>query len=208
VNNDNKSQIDTRDKIISVAREEFARYGLAGSRVDRIATNAGVNKAMIYYHFHSKANLYQAIIEEHVTLIFDFLESQVNLKGDSEIVLENISSFMHKVLSERESMIKLMLREIADGGDRIRAYFAAKSGQKGITQKFTELVDEQIGNGTFRNMDSRQALISFLGMNLFYLLLKPLVNAVWEITDENEFREHRPKEIVDLFLHGIEAGEK
>jgi TetR/AcrR family transcriptional regulator len=208
MDSDNKLQLDTRDKIVHVVREEFARYGLAGARVDRIAADAEVNKAMIYYHFHSKANLYQTIIDEHITTIFDFLKSQTIIKGNNEAVFENISSFMHQVLTERESMIRLLLREIADGGDRIKTYFAAQSSQTSVTQKFTELLEEGINDGTFRNIDSKQALVSFMGMNLFYLLLKPLVNTIWEITDENEFREHRPKEIVDLFLHGILAEKK
>jgi len=63
--NDNNKQVDreleglsTPDKILKAALVEFAEYGLAGARVDRISKRAGVNKAMLYYHFSSKDNLY------------------------------------------------------------------------------------------------------------------------------------------------------
>ena len=50
--------------ILDAAREEFARYGLAGARVDRIAERAGVNKRLIYYYFDSKDGLFLAVLEQ------------------------------------------------------------------------------------------------------------------------------------------------
>ncbi len=52
-----KTESKTRQKILEAARAEFARHGLAGARVERIARKAKVNKAMLYYHFQSKENL-------------------------------------------------------------------------------------------------------------------------------------------------------
>jgi hypothetical protein len=42
-------------------------------------------------------------------------------------------------------------------------------------------------------------------MNIFYLLLAPIVNSVWEIHDEKNFREQRAKEVADIFLNGLKA---
>ena len=44
----------TRHRILSAATEEFARYGLGGARVDRIAARAGANKRMLYYYYGNK----------------------------------------------------------------------------------------------------------------------------------------------------------
>ena len=53
----------TRRRLIDAARAEFAQYGIAGSRVDRIAANAGANKAQIYNYFGSKDQLFAAVWE-------------------------------------------------------------------------------------------------------------------------------------------------
>ena len=53
----------TRARILAAATEEFARYGLGGARVDRIATRAGANKRMLYYYFRDKDNLFLAALE-------------------------------------------------------------------------------------------------------------------------------------------------
>ncbi|MFC4606531.1 TetR/AcrR family transcriptional regulator [Streptomyces maoxianensis] len=54
----------TRGKLLAAARAEFIAHGIAGSRVDRIAASAGVNKERIYGHFGSKEKLFQAAIAE------------------------------------------------------------------------------------------------------------------------------------------------
>ena len=55
---------DSRADVLSAARAEFAARGFSGAGVDRIALQAGVNKAMIYYHFADKLALYRAVLAE------------------------------------------------------------------------------------------------------------------------------------------------
>src|ERR1700742_3382497 len=52
-----------RLRILDAAKQEFASYGLAGARVDRIAAKAGANKRMLYYHVGKKDDLYLAVLE-------------------------------------------------------------------------------------------------------------------------------------------------
>src|SRR3954451_20544816 len=53
-----------KERIVAAAAKEFAAYGYAGANVDRIARKARLNKAMIYYHFRSKARLYREILAD------------------------------------------------------------------------------------------------------------------------------------------------
>src|SRR3954468_2337586 len=54
----------SRERLLAAAATEFAAHGFAGASVDRIARHARVNKAMIYYHFKSKAALYGEILRD------------------------------------------------------------------------------------------------------------------------------------------------
>src|SRR3954452_18479885 len=58
------ASVDSRRRVFDAAAAEFAARGYAGANVDRIARRAGVNKAMIYYHFRSKAALYREILHD------------------------------------------------------------------------------------------------------------------------------------------------
>jgi AcrR family transcriptional regulator len=56
----------TRQRLLDAARAEFAAYGIAGARVDRIAANARSNKAQIYHYFGSKDDLFDAVFADLV----------------------------------------------------------------------------------------------------------------------------------------------
>jgi AcrR family transcriptional regulator len=47
-----------------VAREEYAKRGFAGARVEHIARRAGVNKQLLFYYYHSKQGLFQAVLKQ------------------------------------------------------------------------------------------------------------------------------------------------
>jgi AcrR family transcriptional regulator len=59
----------TQAAILEAATQEFARHGLGGARVDRIAARAKTNKRMLYYYFGGKEDLFLAVLErayEHI----------------------------------------------------------------------------------------------------------------------------------------------
>ncbi|MDO0926954.1 TetR family transcriptional regulator [Streptomyces sp. TG1A-8] len=52
----------TRARIFEAAVAEFARHGIAGARIDRIATAAKANKQLIYAYFGNKAELFTQVL--------------------------------------------------------------------------------------------------------------------------------------------------
>src|SRR5262245_10484603 len=61
----------TRRRLLDAARAEFAEFGIAGARVDRIAANAAANKAQIYHYFGSKDQLFDAVWESIVRQVVE-----------------------------------------------------------------------------------------------------------------------------------------
>ena len=55
----------TRARLLAAATDEFARHGVAGARVDRIAAAAAANKQLIYAYFESKDRLFDAVLAKH-----------------------------------------------------------------------------------------------------------------------------------------------
>jgi AcrR family transcriptional regulator len=56
----------TRRRLLAAATDEFAAFGIAGARIDRIAAAAGCNKAMIYAYYGRKDQLFEAVFTAHV----------------------------------------------------------------------------------------------------------------------------------------------
>ncbi|MFD7921522.1 TetR/AcrR family transcriptional regulator [Streptomyces sp. NPDC059740] len=95
---------DTRRRIFAAATAEFARHGLAGARVDRIATAAEANKQAIYLYFGGKEKLFAAVLRAKLE------EVRVSLSIDPDAVAESagqIFDWYH----EHPELIRLLLWE-------------------------------------------------------------------------------------------------
>jgi AcrR family transcriptional regulator len=63
----------TEEAILQVARKAFTQKGLSGARMQDIANEAGINKALVHYYFESKEKLFQLIFEEEFGKFFSNL---------------------------------------------------------------------------------------------------------------------------------------
>lgn len=61
-----KDSARTKARLLEAAAAEFAEFGIAGARIDRIAKAAVTNKAMIYAYFGSKDELFDTVFSAHV----------------------------------------------------------------------------------------------------------------------------------------------
>jgi AcrR family transcriptional regulator len=59
-----RNRTELRGEILAAARAEFAQYGLAGARIDRIARNAQASKERLYAHFGDKEALFREVVAD------------------------------------------------------------------------------------------------------------------------------------------------
>lgn len=92
----------TKNKILAAALDEFAAKGFAGTRVDQIALAAGVNKAMIYYHFASKEDLFNELFLAEMEQFKQELSAMMargnvaSLEGATQLTRELLDYIGHK----------------------------------------------------------------------------------------------------------------
>jgi AcrR family transcriptional regulator len=60
----------TKALLLRAATEEFAEYGFAGARIDRIAERAGANKRLLYVYFGDKQALFDAVVADQAAAVF------------------------------------------------------------------------------------------------------------------------------------------
>jgi TetR/AcrR family transcriptional regulator len=194
--------LDTAGKILTAARAEFIEHGLAGARIDRIARRARVNKAMIYYHFNSKENLYQTVIDRQLGKLRDFFRQHFTEDIDPEKAISRLVEFYVSMHDEFKNFAPIILREMAAGGERFRTALTAL-GTDSPVFRLKNIISKGQKDGLFRSIDDRQTVASFLGMNLYYLIISPIFNSILEIKDDKKFLENRSKAVADLFFNGL-----
>jgi len=60
----------TEEKILEAAKNVFVSKGMEGARMQEIADEAGINKALLHYYFRSKERLFEAIFSEIIKFAF------------------------------------------------------------------------------------------------------------------------------------------
>ena len=195
----------TRQKILDAARSEFAAYGKAGARVDRIARQAGINKAMIYYHFQSKENLYMAVIREFYLAMREMAKRKIDESVSFETFLVVMAEGYAAMFDRIAAFKPILLRELAAPNPVVMEEIAKSFRDAGIPQQVQLRVDAGVESGDLRQMDFRQAFISFLTMNVGYYFMAPVIDRVLGITDTPAFVKERTGVVVDIFLNGIKT---
>src|SRR6478752_2189642 len=138
----------SRARIVGAAATEFAARGYAGASIDRIARTARLNKAMIYYHFASKAALYREILNDMFGAVHARVEAVVGSGAAPEEKLRAYVASIAREAQARPHFPPIWLREIAERGAHIDA--ATVAHVHGILGGLRAILDEGIRAGRFR----------------------------------------------------------
>ena len=109
----------TRERLFAAAATEFAARGFAGANVDRIALAAQVNKAMLYYHFKSKAGLYIEVLRDMFQAVAVRMDAAAATRADPGDRIKALVEAIAREAEARPHFPAIWLREIAEGGAHV-----------------------------------------------------------------------------------------
>ena len=166
------SSRDSKARILQAARTEFAAHGFDGAGVDRIADRAGVNKAMIYYHFRSKIALYRAVIGEGITALTLAARTAVAIDAPAAVRLDRYLSALMAGTQAHPYVVPLMLRELAEGGRNLdRDGLQRAFGLFGVVR---DVLESGRMTGEFEAVDPLLTHFVILGASMVYIANEPL----------------------------------
>ncbi len=200
-----KPEQDPKSRILDVALKEFAAYGIEGARVDRIANNASINKAMIYYYFSSKENLYLAVLKRNLEGMFAMLSRHLTEHLSLEETLAAFVEVYHTLFIKQPEFPRLILRELATPKSSVIPRLAKSINASQFPHRIGKLIQEGIDSGQLRAVNVQQAIVSFITMNLGYFFLSPITDRVLGVKNRKQFIVDRKTAIVDLFLYGVKT---
>lgn len=158
---------DSRTAIVSAAATEFARRGYAGANIDRIARAARLNKAMIYYHFRSKAALYREILRD----MFDAVLARVRDVVASDATPDaKVRAFIEAIAIEGEArphFPAIWLREIAEGGEHVDAPTLGYA--RDVLVALARIIEEGRRKGRFESANPMLVQAGIIAPLMFFL---------------------------------------
>ncbi|WP_151774301.1 TetR family transcriptional regulator [Streptomyces abyssomicinicus] len=126
----------TRDRIVVAATAEFARHGIAGARIERIAKAARTSKERLYAHFRGKEELYATVVAREMTLVAEATRLDVtDLPGYAGRVHDYFTAHPDRLRLMNWGRLELPGDTAPDPNDPIRATVFHKTEQLREAQK-------------------------------------------------------------------------
>ena len=171
----------TRQRILDAATAEFARYGLGGARVDRIAARAGANKRMLYYYFGSKDDLFLAVLEDSYARIRSAERALHLTDVDPREAMRRLVGFTWRYYLEHPEFLTLLNSENLHRGRHLRRSKNVVAMHSPFVAMIQQVLERGVRAGAFRRgVDPVQLYISIAGLGYFYLSNKHTLSTIFE----------------------------
>jgi AcrR family transcriptional regulator len=159
-----------RLRILEAAKQEFAGYGLAGARVDRIAAQAGANKRMLYYHVGNKEDLYLTVLEGAYEKI-RAEERSLDLEHlDPPEAIRTLIAFTWNYFLRNPEFLALLNSENLARAKHLKRSTKVKSMHSPFVEMIRAVVRRGVASGDFQaSVDPVQLYISIAALSFFYL---------------------------------------
>jgi len=195
---------DPKTRILDAAALLFSERGKAAASATEIARAAGVNKAMLFYYFGSKEELYRAAFRKWFEDLTKNLEEKIE---NVEPGLPMIEAFVRAhtgYLTKRPGLVKLIIRELlaCDAGPPPVIAEFAESFQL-FKRVLIHSIEIAKASGQIRDVEPIQTAVNIISMDVFIFLGGPIVSLIAPEVDMRKFVEDRVNHILDLLMNGL-----
>lgn len=164
---------NTEEKILAAATTVFVEKGMEGARMQEIADEAGINKALLHYYFRSKERLFEAIFSNVVTMAFPQL-TQI-AKSDAPFVskMEQMIDAYINLLKKHPFIPVFVLKELnrdPSGLFKLIVKFGLNP------QVIIDQIQLAMDRGEIIRMDPRHLALNIVSMCIFPFAARPILN--------------------------------
>ena len=166
--------------ILLAAREEFASFGLAGARVDRIAERAEVNKRLIYYYFGSKDDLFLAVLEQVYADIRNAEKQLRLLEMEPAAAVRRLTEFTWEYYLAHPEFITLLNSANLHKARHLAESKRARELNSPVIETLAAVLERGRRDGLFRGgVDPVHLYVSIAGLSYFYLSNSYTLSAIF-----------------------------
>jgi AcrR family transcriptional regulator len=193
----------TEEKILSAARKVFISRGMAGARMQDIADEAGINKALLHYYFKNKEQLFENIfirltqgfwqqittVFESDTPLFDKIRTFCSMYIEKVIENPYIPLFVLYEMNQRPTgFVKKMFRNTPPR-----------------PAKLMQQIEAEVKAGNIRPINPPQLIMNMLSLCVLPFIGKPMFITVLNL-DEKSFLDlmvDRKKSVPEFIINSI-----
>ena len=191
-----------QERILKAATAEFARHGLGGARVDRIAERAGANKRMLYYYYGNKEALFLTVMEASYLRIRNAERSLKLGETDPVEGIRRLVEFTWAYYLKHPEFLTLLNSENLHQARHIKRSKDIPAMHSPFVATIEDLLKRGMKAGQFRRgVDAVQLYISIASLSYFYQSNRHTLSTVFaRDLFAPKHRAERLKHMVELVL--------
>lgn len=196
---------NAEQKIFEAARKVFQQKGFTGARMQEIANEAGINKALLHYYFRSKEKLFEHIFKEAFGKL---LPSLAEIFTRPISIFEKIELFTQAYISiviEHPFIPVFVLSEMHRNPDEFFSTYIQPQllqNVQVIGQEFAKAAQ----SGIIRPIDPRQLMMNVMSLCVFPFVARPMLQRMMQISDKDfqKMLEQRKNEVSQFINQAIQ----
>lgn len=176
----------TKRKIFETSMKLFAEKGYDGTSIEEITSAVGVAKGTLYYHFSSKEEIFNFLVEEGMNLLKNSISIKTEAQQKYIDKLRAIILIQIKIISKYENFMAIVFSECWGNSSR------SKTCQKYVNEYLSiirDILQKGMDNGELKLADTEILATEIYGIacsNLYYKKTKDLVvEKVYKEIDKN-----------------------
>lgn len=213
----------TEQRILDAAHAVFLRAGTAGARMQEIADEAGVNKALLHYYFRSKDRLAEAVFQRAAARLFPGALQILGSDAEIEDKVRRVVAHYLDHLAQTPYLAGYVICELNQHPDRITQYLRAiatgdarrvtrqDNTERRLRLKAGDVLEKQLRAraraGTMHPISHEQFLINLLSLCIFPFAARPILEALLGLNDVafQRFIAQRRKDLPLFFLRALQS---
>ena len=189
-----------RQEILDAAEKLFAQKGFKGTTTNELAAKAGVHEAILFRHFKSKHDLYQATLELKISRnrhsALEQMEQSAKSRDDRRF-FEALAVGLLTRFEEDPSIPRLILYSALERHEPMKVI---TERQLRVEQPTLDYISKRMSDGAFRKMDPNHAVVAFGAMLFGYIVRQQILGLA---KHRKHDRKKIAKDFVTIFLDGI-----
>jgi len=202
---------ETEQRILDAARRVFTRRGTAGARMQEIASEAGVNQALLHYYFRSKERLSIAVFQQMAATLFPALIQTLGSDQTIEEKIDAIVALYLENLSRNPFLPGYLISELHHHPDRLPHMLATATGidpARMLAQVFARLgqqIDAEVRAGRMRPIAPQQFAANLISLCVFPFAARPMLSLAFGFDDAGfaRFIEERKRDLPRYIKNAI-----
>ena len=202
---------DTEARILDAAHVVFVRRGTAGARMQEIADEAGVNKALLHYYFRSKSRLAAAVFQRVARGLFLRVSQILGSDAAIDDKVRRVIQLYLEQLTKTPYAPAYVISELNQHPDRAAQFVEAvrQIRAQSLSTDVLDTLGKQLRRGmragSIRAISTPQFIANLASLCIFPFAARPMLCAILDLDDRGfaRFIDERKTVLPEFFLNAL-----